>query len=155
MQNDREELRDRFERLTDTELIRSFESDGLTTLAREVAGAELRRRGLAAIRPSARASSYDDESEADAADNLLELARVLTTVEAYILQGLLQAEGIPAVVADAGIVQANYLLTLAVGGVRVLVPASQLAASREIKLALERGDYALEEDDGDDTGDAP
>lgn len=96
--------------------------------------------------------SSDRFDPADTRDKLVELARVLTPTEAFILQGRLQAENVAAVVADAGLAQANYLLTLALGGVRVLVPASQLAAAREIKLALERGDYALGEDDESSTG---
>lgn len=79
--------------------------------------------------------------------DLVEVARFLTPTEAYILQGRLLADGVPAVVADAGLVQTNALLAIAVGGVRVMVPASFRSAAGEISAALARGDYALDEDE--------
>jgi hypothetical protein len=36
------------------------------------------------------------------------------------------------------------LMSLAIGGVRVLVPESYLPRAREIALAIERGDFALD-----------
>jgi hypothetical protein len=80
-------------------------------------------------------------------EDLVSVARLLTPTEAHILAARLVAEGIHAVVADANIVNANNLLFLAVGGVRVLVPKSQLSAALDVKEALARGDYALREDD--------
>jgi len=75
------------------------------------------------------------------------LARFLNPTDAFILQGRLQAEGVRAVVADAQLVQTHSLLAIAVGGARVLVPLSQLAEARDIHAALERGDYALDDED--------
>ncbi len=84
------------------------------------------------------------------ADELQLFVRLLDPTEAYILQGRLCAEGIRAVIADAQMVQANLLLAIAVGGVRLLVPAGQLAAARAVYEALQRGDYALGADEAGD-----
>jgi hypothetical protein len=66
------------------------------------------------------------------------------------LQSRLEIEGVPAVIADANMVQVYPLLSVAVGGVRVLVPDSYLERAREIAAAVSRGDYAL--DDKTDVG---
>jgi hypothetical protein len=140
----REELEQTFESLSDAELLRRLTAGELTPLAREVAETELRRRGLPAPDPASPADRTTDERKRD---DIVEVARFLTPTEAYILQGRLQAEGVPAVVADAGLVQTNALLAIAVGGVRVMVPQSLRAAAEEIKAAIARGDYTLEEDE--------
>ena len=49
-------------------------------------------------------------------------------------------------VADANLVQTNSLLTSALGGVRILVPASYLQQAREVIAAFNRGEYRLEDD---------
>ncbi|HZR35515.1 MAG TPA: DUF2007 domain-containing protein [Nevskia sp.] len=82
---------------------------------------------------------------------LVLLARVLEPVQAHILQGRLQAEGIPVFVADGQLVQTNPLWTFALGGVRVLVPEHLLERARAVMAALEEGRYALDEDAAPDT----
>jgi hypothetical protein len=52
--------------------------------------------------------------------------------EAQLACSALQASGIEAIIADAHIVTANWLLSNAVGGVKVLVPAEDADAAREI-----------------------
>ena len=66
--------------------------------------------------------------------------------DAFVAQGCLRAAGVPAVVADNNHVQAYELLAPALGGVRILVPESYIAQSREVLEALARGDYALDDD---------
>ena len=61
------------------------------------------------------------------------------------LQSRLQAEGVPAVVADAQIVGVNPLLTMAVGGARVLVRELDFERARQIVSAIDRGDYRLDD----------
>ena len=78
-------------------------------------------------------------------DTLVAIASFLTPTEAFLLQGLLEAEGVHAVVADAQMVQMNEFLAPALGGVRVLVPHSALGQAHEIKAAAARGDYRLDE----------
>lgn len=92
----------------------------------------------------ARAPANDPGS---GAGGLRLLARFLNPTDAFILQGRLLADGVHAVVADSQLVQTHSLLAIAVGGVRVLVPAAQLETAREIHAALERGDYALDDED--------
>lgn len=74
------------------------------------------------------------------------LARLLEPVQAYILQGRLQAEGIPVFLADSQLLQTNPLWTMAVGGVRVMVPEQLLGQAQEVMRALQEGRYALDED---------
>jgi hypothetical protein len=58
------------------------------------------------------------------------------------LQGRLEQEGVPAIVADA--LMAQNLVPYAIGGVRVLVPEAYLPRAREIASAIEKGDFALD-----------
>lgn len=73
------------------------------------------------------------------------LTRTTLPTEAQILQGCLEAAGIPAMVADANLVQAHSFLTTAVGGVRVLVPAHCLPQAQEVLANLEQGAYRLDD----------
>lgn len=67
-------------------------------------------------------------------------------VDAQLLQGRLQAEGIPAFLADEHLIQANRLLSIMLGGVRVQVSADDLARAQAVLARMEAGDYALDED---------
>ncbi|GAB3467336.1 hypothetical protein GCM10027321_34620 [Massilia terrae] len=78
--------------------------------------------------------------------DLVEVARYLVPMEARLAQGCLVAAGIPAVLADEQLLQANMLLAPAVGGVRILVPQEHLQESVSVLEALKRGDFALDED---------
>jgi Putative prokaryotic signal transducing protein len=147
----RESLLERFQLLSDEELLALFQSGDLIDTAREVAAAELWQRGVDLAKPAADAQAPSEDTFASADEgtlvsgDLMLIARVFTPIEAHMLQSRLEAEGVPAVVADAHIVQANPFLTMAVGGVRVLVPESHAEQAREIMRAIERGDYALDE----------
>jgi Putative prokaryotic signal transducing protein len=139
----RESLLQKYQLLTDDELRALFESGELSDLAREVAAAELRQRGIDLSTPVAE-SRATGEAEF-VSDDLVPIARFFTAMEAHMLQSRLEADGVPAIVADANIVQANALLTMAVGGVRVLVPEAYLNQALETVKAIERGDYALDD----------
>jgi len=147
----RESLLERFRPLSDKELLSLLQSGDLIDLAKEVAAEELRQRGVEVAKPATEADTANENalgSEDNAPSgggDLVLIARFFTPVEAHMLQSRLQAEGVPAVVADAQIVGVNPLLTMAVGGVRVLVPESDLERAREIVIAIERGDYALDD----------
>src|SRR5262245_10924736 len=147
----RESLLERFRPLSDKELLSLLQYVNLIDLAKEVATEELRKLGVEAAKPvtEADAGREDDLGSQDSVPSgggdLVLIARFFTPVEAHMLQSRLQAEGVPAVVADAQIVGVNPLLTMAVGGVRVLVPESDLERAREIVIAIERGDYALDD----------
>lgn len=78
--------------------------------------------------------------------DLVELARYLVPMEATLVQGCLAASGVPAVLADAHLVQTDMLLAPALGGVRILVPLDFLAQAQAVLEAYARGEYTLDED---------
>lgn len=77
--------------------------------------------------------------------DLFVIAKYLVPMEATLAQGCLAAAGIPAVLADAHLMQADLLLAPALGGVRILVPSEYLQQSAAVLEGLARGDYALDE----------
>jgi hypothetical protein len=77
--------------------------------------------------------------------DLVVLARFTMPTEAHILRACLEASDIPAVVADEHLIQAYSLYSIALGGVRVLVPKSHIDRARETLAAFNRGDYAIDE----------
>jgi len=87
-----------------------------------------------------------DEQAMDAG-SFTTVAQLLSPTDAYLLAGCLQAAGIAAVVVDANLIQANYLLAIAVGGVRILVPTPRVVNAAAVIAAFHRGDYALADDD--------
>jgi hypothetical protein len=69
---------------------------------------------------------------------------------AHLLRGRLIAEGVAAVVAHEHHVGNLWPYTLALGGVKVQVPDSQLEMAREIVARCRSGDYQDELDPGPD-----
>jgi hypothetical protein len=150
MSIDRSALEQRFEEMGDDELLRRYASGDMTDLAKEVAAAELRRRGSPL--DSGQLSDTADASEAfnDAVTrggDLLCLVRLNNPLEAQVLCGCLEAEGIPALAGDAQLIQANPFLTQAIGGVRIMVYEVDLLRAQDVLKAFQRGDYALTEED--------
>jgi hypothetical protein len=78
--------------------------------------------------------------------DLFEVARYLIPMDASLAQGCLVAAGIPAVLADAHLMQAHMLLGPALGGVRILVPQEHLQEAQAVLEAFRRGEFALDED---------
>lgn len=78
--------------------------------------------------------------------DLVELARYLVPLEATLVQGCLVASGVPAVLADAHLVQTDLLLAPALGGVRILVPQDHLVQAQAVLEAFARGEFELGED---------
>jgi len=74
------------------------------------------------------------------------LVTFFSPTEAYLLRGCLQAAGVPAVVADANLVQTHTLLASAIP-VRVMVPAHRVAEAEAVVAAYHRGDFALPDDE--------
>jgi hypothetical protein len=101
---------------------------------------ELLRPGLA------HAAGASTEAEMLPGRDLFVVATCLVPTDAYLLQGCLAAGGVPAVVADANYVQADFTIAPALGGVRILAPACYLAQAKAILDAYERGDYQLDDD---------
>jgi hypothetical protein len=81
-----------------------------------------------------------------AARDLFTIAKFYTPTDAHIVRGCLQAAGIPAVVVDDYLVQFYSLWTIALGGVRILVPEVHLQSAQEIMDAFNRGDLQLPDD---------
>ena len=77
---------------------------------------------------------------------MTEVARYLIPMDATLVQGCLVAAGIPAVLADANLVQTDLLLAPALGGVGILVPEDYERQAGEVLAAYERGEFALDED---------
>ncbi|MCC2960872.1 DUF2007 domain-containing protein [Massilia sp. IC2-278] len=86
------------------------------------------------------------EIEAVPGRDLFIIARYLVPMEAAMMQGCLEASGIPAVLADAHLMQTDLLLAPALGGVRILVPASYLQQAQAVIEAYGRGEFSLDED---------
>jgi hypothetical protein len=86
------------------------------------------------------------EAELVPGRDLFEVARYLIPMEASLVQGCLVASGIPAVLADAHLVQTDLLLAPALGGVRILVPQEHLQQAKAVLDAFQRGEFALDED---------
>jgi len=94
------------------------------------------------------ASESDENEQANyQGADVVTLTRFSTAWEAEILRARLQEEGIFAAVADAHTITMNWLYSNAMGGVRVQVPQGQLAAAREVLVAMQRGDFELRDDD--------
>jgi hypothetical protein len=73
---------------------------------------------------------------------------VFTTLDwhqAQAFKGRLEAEGIPIVLGDAHTNQTDPLLTPALGGFRIRVPAERAREAREILSAIQAGKFALDE----------
>ncbi len=66
--------------------------------------------------------------------------------EAWLLQGRLQACGVPTLVADDQMAQIYSLLAQAIPA-RVMVPQQRLAEAQAIYQAFLRGDFALRDDE--------
>lgn len=144
MNNERAELAETFSLLESEELLRRFQSGLLTDLARTLVQEELARRGVSF--PTLTDTEGDADVHAASGRDLFTVARYFIPTDAHIVQGCLMAAGVPAVVADANLVQTNSLLTSALGGVRILVPASYLQQAREVIAAFNRGEFRLEDD---------
>lgn len=144
MEVSRKDLEERYAELNDEALLARYSSGTLTELAAAVARAELLRRGIPLPRPTAaEASAAPDLATAGP---LVAVATKLQWFEANILCSLLHSEGIPAQLADTHLATTHHFLSFATGGIRVLVPQRSVTRVREIIAALQRGDYALDDD---------
>jgi hypothetical protein len=149
----RESLTEKFGLYSDDELVQLYRSGDLTELAADVARAELAKRGLDRARsaptppPAQPVSEREPEPAIDG--DLVEVARLLDPTEGEMLRGRLEAEGVPAIVADRQ-TATQVLYRYTIGGVRILVPEAYLERAREVIKADARGDYAI--DDRTDVG---
>ncbi|HEX4585517.1 MAG TPA: DUF2007 domain-containing protein [Burkholderiaceae bacterium] len=146
MSDQRSELVETFRAMSDGELVERWRSGNLTEIAAEVARAELVRRHMAV--PDVIASeSADDDTSAQGAVTLVTVARSLEPLQIEMLRARLEAEGIPAFAVDAGINRINPFYSIAVGGVRLMVPRESADDARRIVDLVRSGGLALREDD--------
>ena len=75
------------------------------------------------------------------------VAQFLNPTDAHIVCSCLEAAGVPAVVADTNLVQMNSLWAIAMGGVRIRVPANRVKEAEEVIEAFNRGDFELPDDE--------
>ena len=142
----RQSLVEHFGLLSDDELLDQFQSGDLTDLAQDVAVAELRSRKIDFSEARSPKPSTEPEVDVKAAwssEDLVLVAR-LNSVSAHLLQSRLNAEGVPAIVAD-DFAYRNVPFPVLFDGVRVLVPESYFDRAAEIKKKIDRGDYALDD----------
>jgi hypothetical protein len=92
---------------------------------------------------------HDLEGEAGGAHGPLRICtRFLLPLDAEIFAARLKAEGIAATVMDSDTIYANgaFHTSLGMGGVRVMVPESQMADAQRVLAAFNAGEYAIDED---------
>ena len=94
---------------------------------------------------NAHSASESQADEEPPHGDLVTVTRVFNSLEAEMLRGCLEAEGIPAMLGDAQTIQTDTLLTVALGGIRVMVPAPFADAARQTVEAFERGALAIDE----------
>jgi hypothetical protein len=77
--------------------------------------------------------------------DMVTVARRFNSLEAELLRGRLEADGIPATLGDPHTVQTDSLLTVALGGVRIRVPTEYEQQALRAIADVEGGAFALEE----------
>jgi hypothetical protein len=80
--------------------------------------------------------------------DIVTVARRFDPIAAELLRGRLAADGIPATLGDANLVQTYALCASALGGVRVMVPESYAKQALRAIAAIEQGDLALDDEPG-------
>jgi len=91
------------------------------------------------------ASGTHADAEPPGLGEMVTVTRVFNSLEAEMLRGCLQAEGIPATLGDAQTIQTDTLLTVALGGIRVMVPATFADTAHATVKAFESGALAIDE----------
>jgi hypothetical protein len=138
----RHDLEVLFQSLADEELLRRCASGELTDFAQSIALKEVRVRGLtpreAPQAPPPPAGDYQGD--------WVIVARYLSFTEVHLLKSRLESAGIPAMVGDAHLIQTDALLTPAMRGANVRVPAAYVREALEIVAAFKRGDFRLADD---------
>lgn len=137
----RTHFEDFFTSLTDEELVTRI-CNGLIPEALAVAMQELAARGISL--PSENAA--EDAEEAPYLGDLVLLMKDLSPTEAHLLTSCLAAAGIHAAAGDTDTVRNNDLWSIALGGAKIRVPASQLDEARQVLKAFHAGDLSLSDD---------
>lgn len=80
-------------------------------------------------------------------DRWVTVAAFTDALEANIARGRLEAEGVEAMLAHEHHVWANWLYSIALGGVKVQVRAQDTPRAREVIERLHAGEYALPDEE--------
>jgi hypothetical protein len=141
----RSQLEEFFRELSDDELLQRCAKD-LTDLARDVALAEAANRRLQ-VPGLGDCEELEDLTTAQGQGPLRICTRFILPLDAQLFAARLQADGVAARVMDADTVYANGALfgSLLLGGVRVMVPESQLEEANRILAKFNAGEYAIDE----------
>lgn len=83
-------------------------------------------------------------------DDFVCVATLDSPTEAHLLKGVLEAVRLTPHLADEHMVRNYSLLSPALGGVRVLVPASEVAAAYRALAEFEAGAYRLDDEPDED-----
>ncbi len=142
MPPDREDLEELFRSLADEELLRRCASGELTDFARSIALKEARARGLAPLDAPQAPPPPEEPYRGD----WIMVARYLSFTEVHLLKSRLESAGIPAMVGDAHLIQTDALLSPAMRGANVRVPAAYVRDALEIVASFKRGDFRLDDD---------
>lgn len=146
MSDHREELSEAFGNMSDEELLERWQSGNLTETAVEVARAEFARRQIA-VPDFVRFEVVEEDSGPQEEVSFTTVARSLEPLQIEMLRARLQAEGIDAFAVDAGMNQVNALYSIAVGGVRLMVPRESAEEARRIIGLVRSGRFALRDDE--------
>jgi len=130
-----------FQSLTDDELLHRCASGELTEFAQSIALTEVRARGLTPLEVPKAPPPTNEDYQGD----WVMIARYLSFTEVHLLKSRLESAGIPAVVGDAHLIQTDALLTPAMRGANVRVPAAYVPEAREVLAAFKRGDFRLDD----------
>ena len=78
---------------------------------------------------------------------LVVVATYPDAIQANIAKGLLESEGIDVVLRDEHLVTANWMLSNALGGVRLMVPISSADDANRLLQQASRGELALDDEE--------
>ena len=145
MQDPRSGLGAAFGAMGDEELMERWRGGQLTDLAVEVARAELHKRGTPApdYRPADTevAAAKTDEGRR----HFVVVERSLAPGELEMLRARLEGEGIPSLITDGETNRMNPLWSIALGGMRLMVPREFEDTAREVIALVKAGAFRLEE----------
>ena len=80
-------------------------------------------------------------------NSLVTIASYTDSLQANIIKGRLEAESIPATLANEQYINADWLLSNALGGVQLQVPADYEQAAKAILESIDAGDLAITDDE--------
>ena len=147
MPNFQEEFAQSIREWSDEELVEKIKSGNLIEIAHQLASEELKIRGIeppAVIETKYESDLSGDNTRVREFETIAECANV---TDALIIQGKLEAEGIPAHIPDSFLGTSNAFLLTGPKFIRVQVDQELVSQAIEVVRAIQQGDYALDNDD--------